>query len=191
MSDNAISLVDDLPPDSDGEEYRWELKKLKPNHKQLAALLAQGYKNVEAAAIVGVTPQYITMLMGQKLFFQECQRLASVAGVRLEALTEQSVEVIADTMKNGSEKGKLAAARLQLEATKRIGRPDPMRGGAEVDPDRLLTLSTRLVELLQTQRGVVHEGTFTKEETRVRHQPISGFAQAAKEIGGSQSSQGD
>ncbi len=166
MSDNALAQLEDPPEvDSEVDAPRWELKKLKPKHLQICSLLAQGFKHVQIAALVDVTPQYITMLLQQPLIIGECQRLAAIAGTRLEALTEKSVDVIAETLENGNYKEKLQAARLQMEATHRIGRPDPTRGSQGVDADRLLTLSSRLVDLLQTQRKAtnVFEGEFSRE----------------------------
>jgi len=137
-----------LPDEEDYPQSQpWELKKLKPMHQQVAALLAQGMKNVEIAAICEITPQYITMLLRQPLFKQYVSDKCEAAGVRMEALFEQSVEVIAHTLANGSEGGKLKAARLQLEGTKRLGRNDaPINDGAGAT-DRLERLAARLIEL--------------------------------------------
>jgi hypothetical protein len=129
------------------EQPKWEMKKLSPKHQQVAALVAQGMKFVDIAALVDYTPQYITMLVAQPLMRSYIAEKCAIAGTRLEALFAQSVEVIADTMKNGSEGGKLKAARLQLEATKRIGRPDPNAGTGASNVDRLEQLAERLIML--------------------------------------------
>lgn len=139
---------------------KWEMKKLTPKHQQVAALVAQGMKFVDIAALVDYTPQYITMLMQQPLMRAYIAEKCAIAGTRLEALFAQSVEVISDTMKNGSESGKLKAARLQLEATKRIGRPDPNAGGTASNVDRLEQLAERLILL---QAGARQPRTFTQE----------------------------
>lgn len=135
-----------------GEELpsNWELQKLSPKHMQVAALVAQGMKFVDVSALVNYTPQYISMLMRQPLMKAYVQKMSEAAGTRLEALFEKSVEVIADTLENGSEKGKLSAARLQLEATKRLGRADSLTI-IPGDPDaRLAQLRDRLVDLFNS-----------------------------------------
>lgn len=133
---------------ADGELVGWELKKLRPMHRQICALIAAGQKYVNIAPIVGCTPEYISMLMRQPIIKTEVDRLSDVAMTRLKALTEQSVEVIGTTLRDGSEKGKLQAARLVLEGTGRLGRG--AGGGAEAPADmadRLLQLSERLVQM--------------------------------------------
>lgn len=130
----------------------WELKKLKPMHLQVCALLAQGMKNVDIARICEITPEYVTMLLRQPLVKQEVNRIAEIAGTRLEAMFVQSVDTIAETMANGSHADKMKAVRLQLEATKRIGRPDLSPKGVEDTAGRLEFLAERLVGLLNTQK---------------------------------------
>ncbi len=142
-------------PESDFEVAQsqgWQLKQLKPMHRDVCAFLAQGMKHVQVAQLCGITPQYITMLCGQDLIKQEIQRIALVAGTRLEAMFEKSVDVIADAMQSGSHSDKLKAARLQLEATKRIGRPDANAGQVAPDEDRLAKLAERLIGLRSTMQ---------------------------------------
>ena len=129
----------------------WQMKKLKPKHKQVASLLAQGAKNIEIAAMLQITPEYVSMLSRQPLMQAYIREMCQHTGMRLEALFDSSVNVIADTLRNGTESGKLKAARLQLEATHRIGRGDgPPQGGTSTE-ERLLILSQRLL-LLQGAR---------------------------------------
>lgn len=153
-----VNLMDSLPDDTGGldldaiESSKWQLTKLKPLHKQVASLSAQGLKNTEVAQIVGITPEYVSMLLRQPLVKEYVAQMCEVVGVRLEALFEKSVDVIAETMVNGSEKGRLQAARLQLEATKRIGRPDPNAGLDRGQGDRLAALADRLLALQSNVR---------------------------------------
>lgn len=126
----------------------WVMKKLTPRHKQIASLVAQGLKYVNVATMCDCTPQYVSMLMRQDLMKQEIARITEIADTRMVALTEQSVEILATTMREGSEKGKLQAARMQLEATGRIGRRDaPGGAGASDSDERLLKLAERLAEI--------------------------------------------
>lgn len=126
---------------------RWELKQLKPLHKNVASLIAQGMQNVQVAALCSVTPEYVSMLLRQPLVKAHIAEICEVAGVKMEALFEKTVNVIADAMDNGNRSEQLKAARLQLEATSRIGKPDPSRGLNPVQEDRLALLAERLLAL--------------------------------------------
>ena len=142
--DQALAVPDE---DDYPSTQQWTLQKLSPTHQQVAALVAQGMKLVDIAPIVSLTPAYISLLLRQPIFKQFVSEKCEAAGTRMEALFEQSVEVLADTLKNGSEGGKLKAARLQLEATKRIGRNEqPSTDGAGA-VDRLERLASRLIQL--------------------------------------------
>lgn len=149
--------AEDFPDDTGEGLPQWQLKKLKPLHKQVASLTAQGFKNVEIAGMVGITPEYVSMLLRQPLVKAYVNEMNSHVETRMEALFEQSVDVIASTMKDGSNADKLKAARLQMEATKRIGRPDPNAHLGESNVDRLTLLAERLIQL---QSGVRRGGTF-------------------------------
>lgn len=143
---------------------RWEMKKLTQRHKQIASLLAQGEKNVVIADLMKVTPQYVSMLTRQPMMRAYIAEMCEAVGVRFESLFAQAVEVIADTMKNGSEAGKLKAARLQLEGTKRIGRPDPNPKGESDSVGRLERLAERLLYL---QGGVRPPGVYSEAGEKI------------------------
>lgn len=142
----------------------WQLKKLKPLHKDVCSYIAQGMKQIEVASICGITKEYVWMLLQQPLCQAYIQEMNQAVGVRLEAMFSQTVDTIAETMRTGSPEEQLKAARLQLEATRRIG----AKAGAIVadtgQGDRLLALSERLVGLLAAQRnradGQIIEGEF-------------------------------
>jgi len=140
-----------------GETPEWVLKKLKPMHLQVCALLAQGMKNIEVAALCGVTKEYVCMLLRQPLIKNEIARVAEITGARLELMFEKSVDVIADAMDKGTHSEKLKAARLHGELTKRIGRPDPYALGQNVPDDRLEKLASRLEGLLTTTKSNLYD----------------------------------
>ena len=94
----SLDVSDSWTPD----KPKWELKELKPLHRQVASLLAQGMKNVDIAAICNITPQYVTMLIQQPLVKAYIAEMCEIVGVRMEALFAQSVDVIANTMQNSS-----------------------------------------------------------------------------------------
>lgn len=133
-----------------------ELKKLSPKHMQVAALVAQGVDRRTIASACDYTPEYITWLQGQPLFIEYIKTMNKAVATRLEALFTKSVDVIENAMQNGTVDESLKGAKLQLEATGRIGRfatLAPQAGGE----DRLATLAERLLDLLKTQRRTVDE----------------------------------
>ena len=162
------------------EKASWELQKLKPLHHQICALLAQGMRNVDVAAMTGVTKEYITMLLRQPLIKQEVAKKAEIAGVRLELMFEKSVDVIANAMENGNHSEKLKAARLHGELTRRIGRPDPFALGNNVPDDRLERLANRLEGLLDSKKGGLYDeaGNPIEEAEVIRTRTYSGGSEA-------------
>lgn len=179
---NQLAKIDpeeylDEPMQEVEEKPEWVMKKIKPVHQQICALLAQGFKNVEVAGMTGVTKEYITMLLRQPLIKQEIAKRGEVISQRLELLTEKSVDVIVDAMNNGNHQDKLKAVRLQFEVTKRIGRPDPFAIGSNVPDDRLNKLADRLEGLLDAKKGGLYDeaGTPIFEDAEVvREWPVSG-----------------
>ena len=133
-------------------KVRWELKELKPLHRQVASLVAQGKRNVDIAPMCNITPEYVSMLIRQPLVKAYIAELCEITGVKLEALFEKTVDVIADAMQNGSRGEQLKAARLQLEATKRIGGHTPISLIPQGSDDRLEALARRLLELQSNVR---------------------------------------
>mgnify|MGYP003394010175 FL=1 len=140
------------------EHPGYELKKLSPRHRDVASLLAQGVQRQVIAAAVNVTPEYVTWLSRQPLMIQYVKEMSVAVGLRLEAMFSQSVEVIADTMQNGTEDGRLKAAKLQLEATGRVGRFQVEPHGGSGGGDRLEQLAERLVGFLHAKRSKTYEG---------------------------------
>lgn len=151
-----LEQEDSFPEDLE-DQLAWTLRKLSPRHKQICALLAQGFKNIEIATVMGVTKEYVSMLLRQLLIQEEIARVCEIAETRLDAMFVQTVDVISDGMSNGNITEKLKAARLQLEATKRIGHgsgiPSPVEGGE----DRLEKLANRLTQLLAQKKESANE----------------------------------
>lgn len=162
------------------QEVKWELKQLKPKHLQICALLAQGMRNVDVAAMTGVTKEYVSMLLRQKIVQQEILRVSEIAGQRLELMFEKVVDVVGDTLENGNATEKLKAARLHGELTHRIGRPDPFAQGAQVSDDRLEKLANRLEHLLDSKKGNLYdeEGQPIEDATIIRTRTYSSGLEA-------------
>lgn len=146
-----------------------ELKKLSPVHKQVAALIAQGVDRRTIAVACDYTPEYVTWLQRQPLFREYIKEMSEAVGVQLEAMFVKSVQVINSAMDNGNIDEQLKGAKLQLEATGRVGRfqtQAPIGGGT----DRLEQLAERLQKLLQNQRrvadGEIIEAEVIREDVR-------------------------
>ncbi len=180
-----------LPPEEDysdeplfaEQETQWEMKFFKPKHKQICALLAQGMKNKEVAALVGCTPHYITMLLRQPMIKAEIQRISEVTGARLELMFTKVVDAIGDTLENGNASEKLKAGRLHGELTNRIGRKDPFAVNLNLNDDRLNNLANKLEHLLDTKKAGLYDergAPIFEDAEVVRTRTFSGSAEAAE-----------
>lgn len=169
---NQLAMQEDMSPEGEAPAG-WVLQKLTLRHKSICALLAQGLPNVTVATMVGVTPQYVGMLLKQKLVMEHIRDLSTIAGVHLEALTPKTVEVIADTMVSGNATEKLKAVRLHGELTKRLGSGGlPSQDNPAVD--RFERLAERLTGLLmqakdRSARDAIEaeDGEFTEATAEV------------------------
>lgn len=137
------------PTDADRVEEAkgWRLTELKPKHKQVCSMLAQGIPRQTIAQVIGCTPEYISMLAHQPLVRDYIREMCQAADLQLDAMFVQSVDTIQEVMANGTHRDKLQAVRLQMEATKRIG--SAIAPVAEVvdTNSRLAKLAERLLAL--------------------------------------------
>ena len=140
-----------------------QLKELSPKHKLVAQLLSQGVGREEVAMAAGYEPEYITWLGGDPLFIEHVREMSRLVSTHLEALYGKSVDVIAEQLTFGAGEDKLKAARLQLEATGRIGKNMRSGDGDDGGVDRLEVLARRLLSLQRQQR----EGVTLDGESRV------------------------
>lgn len=166
---NQLQPAENLPEPADEDERwlyaaepapsGWQMKKLKPIHKTIASLIAQGMQYVDIAKLANVTPQYVSMLSRQPLMKMHIAEMCEVTGVRLEAMYGKVVDTIAETLENGSEGGKLKAARLALEVQGRVGARDALPRSGQDSVGRLEKLAERLIYLQSGQRppGVYSE----------------------------------
>lgn len=166
---NQLAVVDhedysDEPFHEVEAKPQWELQKLKPKHLQICALLAQGFKNIEVASMVGCTKEYVSMLLSQPLIIQEITKKGNVINQRFELLAEKSCDVLVDAMNNGTHGERIKAGRTVLEVTKRLGRIDPNANQVNPDVDRLAKLAERLIQL---QSGIRKGGVFNEDGSEV------------------------
>lgn len=131
---------------------RYQLKQLKHKHKQILSLVAQGVDRQTISALMDITPEYVTMLSAMPICRAYLGEMSQAAGVQLEAMFVRSVAVIADAMDNGDTQDRLKAARLQMEATKRIGAAGAVSLTVDSGGDRLERLANRLIGLLDSKQ---------------------------------------
>lgn len=138
---------------------KWLMKELKPWHKQMCSLLAQGIDRQTIANILDCTPEYVSMLGRQPLIIEYVREMSSFAQVQLEAQFSKAVTAIGETLENGNHKERMQAARLQMEATKRIGsRAEDERKLIDTNA-RLSKLAERLLSLQDNIRNRPTEAT--------------------------------
>ncbi len=147
----------------EAEDRAYQVKGLKPLHKHVASLSAQGLKNVQIARLCDITPEYVHVLLKMPIVQQYMYERIATAGMQLEATFPLVVEVIQDTLRDGSEAGKLKAARLHLEATKRIGRTELPTRPTEDALASLERLAERLMSLQSRAEGQRTGGTFSHD----------------------------
>lgn len=111
--------------------------------------MAQGLGRTEIGAIVGYEPEYISWLVRQDVCQSYLDEMNAVVEFRLQSMTEESVDTIHDVMKNGASDERLKAAKLQLEATGRVGPGAAYNSHSTGGPDRLQQLADRLIVLLR------------------------------------------
>lgn len=145
---------DDLPPEG------IKLQKLSARHKQVLSLMAQGMDRQTCSIATKYTPEYVTWLLKQEICQEYLNQMVQVAESQLQAQFCKSVDVIGETLINGTEEGKLKAAKLQLEATGRVGKLQ-QPSAPPVEADRLNVLAERLVGLLKQTQGRVVNGEVT------------------------------
>ncbi len=155
IPDDSISLDEQDIAESNPT---WLLKKLSGKHKNICSLIAQGTSREVVARACDVTPTYVSMLLRQPLCRSYILRLNEACDVQLEAMFGAAVEAISDAMQLGTPDEKIKAARLQMEATGRIG-PKGAIPQNQPSEDRLVRLSERLVGLLEAANGRVINGT--------------------------------
>jgi hypothetical protein len=153
--------VEATPADSEmvQSDGAYQLKELKPKHRNILSLVAQGVGRGDIAQICDITPEYVSMLCRMPICKQYIAGLNEVVEVQLEGMFGKSVAAISDALDNGSTADKLKGARLQLEATKRIGRPADIAPQSSSTEERLLRLSERLTSLIVDRRSVQNLNT--------------------------------
>lgn len=85
----------------------WEMKELKPWHKQMASMLVQGIDRMTIATVLDCTPEYVSMLAKQPKMREYIAEFCEYANIQLDAMFVKSVAAIDDTLENGNHKEKM------------------------------------------------------------------------------------
>lgn len=137
-------------------ESRTRLQSLSVRHREAISLICQGVKRTEVGQICGFEPEYVSWIMRQEVAKEYLKEMNEVVDFRLQALTEESVDTIAEVMKTGAGDERLKAAKLQLESIGRIGAGKNAMPLAQSAPDHLEQLAQRLVSLVKkAKEGVI------------------------------------
>jgi len=139
-------------------ESGFVLQKLRPRHRDVCSLYAQGLKNIEVAAITGYTKEYVGILLQQPVCIEYIRRMNEVAAAQLELTNPKVVETVIHALDVGTVGEQLKAARLHAELTKRIGSRADFVPSGESSVDRLTRLAERLTGLLANEKGKVING---------------------------------
>lgn len=170
----AVSEPEDMPSPEEMENSggAYQLKALKPKHKNILALVAQGIDRQTIAAACDITPEYVTMMCRMPICKQYIAGLNEALEVQLEAMLGKTVKVIDNALSNGNIKEQLVGARLHMEVTKRIGRPADILPQTESTNERLVRLAERLTALIPKPAEPIN-GSFTEIQpgTYLQKQP--------------------
>jgi hypothetical protein len=113
--------------------------------------MAQGVERPLIAQITGFEEDYLPWIARQEVAQEWLRGVRQFSEAQFQSLYSKTVEVVADVLTNGTEDGKLKAAKLQLE----YGAPREAASGAS---DRLERLGTRLLKILDNQIGRTLDG---------------------------------
>ena len=146
----------------DGTPVPYEIKELSAQHKQALSLIAQGVDRGTIAKVCDYTPEYISWLKRMPICQTYIKQMQEKVDLRLELMYEASVDAIADTLTMGNGEERLKAARLQLEATGRLGKGNRQQN--DDGKDKLEKLAERLLGLQSKVRSRTLDGESTVVE---------------------------
>lgn len=144
------------------------LKVLKPIHKQLASLLAQGVSRDVICELLEFNEKYIATLMRDPLFREYQKEISEFVDARIEGMFGKVADAIQDGLTVGTVDERLKAGRLQLELTKRLGSGTGLSKDVESSVERLNTLAERLLAL-NNRTGRTYNGEVNVETVQQVH----------------------
>lgn len=119
---------------------KWEPKVLTPKHKQILSLVAQGMKYAEIGSLCKCTTQLIVMLVASEGGKGYLAQIEQQMDMRLRSLYNKSIDAIEDQLTAGNGENKLKAAKLQMQATGKLGREQEHHDTAEDVIQRIMNM---------------------------------------------------
>lgn len=174
---DEVEESDPTPTEPKRTRKRQTLKAMKPIHRRICAYVAKGMKYRDIGAKVGIDANEVSTIVNYPVCQVYIAEMNKAVNARLEALFERAVDVIADGLDGNADDTQLKAARLQLEASRRIGAKASVSAPVENSDARLLTLSERLVGLLAKQKETAH-GRVIDGEFRAGQSTYSGYRES-------------
>ena len=138
------------------QNRRQRYRKLSVKHREILQLVAEGKSYRQITAITGDSPQTINHMVKSPTGKQYLQDIMDIVDARLIMMTVDSVNVIAEAMKDGTTDEKLKAARMHLETVGRIGSRRMEVQVTNSTGDHLEQLAERLLNL-NTPKGKTYE----------------------------------
>lgn len=137
---NMPAVIDRAPFPAAEEVKKWNPKRLTPKHKQILSLHAQGMKRVEIGALCKCTPEFVTMLASTDIGRAYLKDLEAYLDGRMRTLYKKTIDAIEDQLDNGRGADKIAAAKLQLQVTGKLGKEKDEAESAEDVIQRIMNL---------------------------------------------------
>lgn len=137
---NLPGTVDRAPFPTAEEVKKWDPKRLTPKHRQILSLHAQGMRRAEIGALCKCTPEFVSMLASTDSGKAYLKELEGYLDGRMRALYKKTIDAVEDQLENGRGADKLAAAKLQLQVTGKLGKEKDEAESAEDVIQRIMNL---------------------------------------------------
>ena len=147
----------DVDPEGIKVQKKWQrYKKLSVKHREVLQLVAEGKNYKQISALTGYSTPTVCIIVKSPAGKQYLKDIMDVVDARLIMMTVDSVNVIAEAMKDGTTDEKLKAARMHLETVGRIGSRRMEVQVTNSTGDHLEQLAERLLNL-NTPKGKTYE----------------------------------
>lgn len=140
----ASGVPADTTPFPTQEQVRkWQPRRLTAKHRQMLSLFAQGVSRREIGALCKCAPEYVTMLAATDLGRAYLKEIEEHLDARMRGLYSKTIDAIEDQLDKGTGANKVAAAKLQLQVTGKLGRAQEETETAEDVIQRILQMNVQ------------------------------------------------
>lgn len=141
-------------------------------------LLTAGVAKKDICKQLKMAPERLRIILRLPQTQAFIARLNEAVGAQLEAQHGMAIDTIRDVMKSGNGREKIAAARLQLEASRRIGPRTEDHDRATNAEERLQRTRERLLQLYSEKINGPHQPQTLDLTRETRHAILHQPAQA-------------